>query len=97
MKVRAAEPDDLDVLVGFIAEEAREAGEHGKNPATIECGIRAGLENPSVARYWVLEDGSGVPCGSVSVTREWSDWNAFYYWWIQSIYICPEQRGQYPD
>lgn len=28
------------------------------------------------------------------VTKEWSDWNNCSYWWIQSVYVKPEYRGQ---
>ena len=28
------------------------------------------------------------------VTREWSDWRNGWWWWIQSVYIRPEFRGQ---
>ena len=27
------------------------------------------------------------------VTKEWSDWNSCNYWWIQSVYVRPEFRG----
>ena len=26
------------------------------------------------------------------LTREWSDWNNQWYWWIQSVYVMPEYR-----
>jgi GNAT superfamily N-acetyltransferase len=32
--------------------------------------------------------------GSVSVAKEWNVWNAGYYWWIQTIFLMPEYRGQ---
>ena len=28
------------------------------------------------------------------LTREWSDWNNEWYWWIQSVYVIPEFRRQ---
>jgi hypothetical protein len=31
---------------------------------------------------------------SLYVTFEWSDWHAAWYWWIQSLYVVPERRGQ---
>ena len=58
-------------------------------------GIRAGLADPNKARYWLLVDGeSGDPIGSVSIVREWSDWHAGYYWWIQSMFLLTEHRGE---
>ena len=28
------------------------------------------------------------------VTFEWSDWRNGWFWWIQSVYVNPEYRGQ---
>ena len=28
------------------------------------------------------------------MTREWSNWNAGYYWWVQSMFIEPRYRGR---
>jgi ribosomal protein S18 acetylase RimI-like enzyme len=28
------------------------------------------------------------------ITSEWSDWRDGLFWWIQSVYVTPEQRGQ---
>jgi ribosomal protein S18 acetylase RimI-like enzyme len=32
--------------------------------------------------------------GSISVVREWSNWQAGFYWWIQSLYVSPIHRGR---
>ena len=39
-------------------------------------------------------DENNTPFGNISALKEWSDWNAGYYWWIQSMYISPEYRGK---
>ena len=93
-KVRKANLDDLDQLVKFIAAEADEAEGVSKSPDTIRNGIKSGLENPDIACYWVIESADGDLIGSVSVVKEWSDWNCAFYWWIQSMYIIPNHRGQ---
>jgi ribosomal protein S18 acetylase RimI-like enzyme len=28
------------------------------------------------------------------ITYEWSDWRNGVFWWIQSVYVLPEFRGQ---
>ena len=28
------------------------------------------------------------------ITYEWSDWRNGWFWWIQSVYVLPEFRGQ---
>ncbi|MBV1907757.1 MAG: GNAT family N-acetyltransferase [Kangiellaceae bacterium] len=94
MQVRKAELKDLPFLVEFTAEEAREAEGCVKIPDTLEQGIGKALEDNSIAIYWVLTDENNNPIGSVSALREWSDWNAGFYWWIQSMYVAPTQRGK---
>jgi len=94
MSVRRAVLDDLPHLVEFTVEEAREAENSIKIPATLTKGIKKALEDDSVAMYWILSDENDHPIGSVSALKEWSDWNAGYYWWIQSMYLVPSQRGK---
>ena len=94
MKVRRAELNDLDKLVEFTAAEAREAEGDTKYMKTLADGIKAALEDGSIAMYWVLVNEDNQPVGSASALKEWSDWNAGYYWWIQSMYIRPDYRGK---
>ena len=93
-KVRNANLNDLNDLVEFIVAEANEAEGIHKSSDKILNGIKAGLENPGIARYWVLENENQDPVGSVSVVKEWSDWNCAFYWWIQSMYLLPSHRGR---
>ena len=91
--VRRATIADLERLVGFTAAEATEAEGINMSEAKIRQGVLTALKDEAVAMYWVLEDGRDV-IGQVSVVREWSDWNAGYYWWIQSMYLEPQHRGK---
>ncbi len=92
--VRKATLDDLETLVKFTAEEAKESEDIRKIPNTLKKGIKAALEDNSKSIYWVIVDENDVPFGNVSALKEWSDWNAGYYWWIQSMYIAPGFRGK---
>jgi ribosomal protein S18 acetylase RimI-like enzyme len=92
--LRRAKPDDLEAIVGFTLEEAREAEGLDKDANRIRRGVMAGLEDPSVATYWVAESRGGEIVASTSAVREWSDFNDGYYWWVQSMYILPQHRGQ---
>jgi ribosomal protein S18 acetylase RimI-like enzyme len=94
LKVRRAELNDLDKLVEFTAAEAREAEGHEKDTKTLGDGIKAALEDRSIAMYWVLLNQNNEPVGSASALKEWSDWSAGYYWWIQSMYIESDYRGK---
>jgi GNAT superfamily N-acetyltransferase len=92
--VRPATLDDLDTLVSFTLAEAQEAEGLDLVPETVRRGVRAGLEDPAVSRYWLLEGEADGPVGAISIVREWSDWQAATYWWIQSLYLEPGFRGQ---
>ena len=92
--IRPACAEDLETLVAFTLAEAREAEGEDKSPQAVDVGVRTALLDASIARYWVAEDAAGAIVGSISVVREWSDWNGGFYWWIQSVYIQPGIRGQ---
>jgi GNAT superfamily N-acetyltransferase len=92
--IRRANLADLGQLVEFTLSEAKEAEGIGKNREKARKGIRPALEDESVAVYWVVQDSRDELIGNVSVVKEWSNWNAGYYWWIQSMYIRPEHRGR---
>jgi ribosomal protein S18 acetylase RimI-like enzyme len=92
--VRRASISDLGQLVELTLREANEAEGISKNRDQVRKGIRTALEDESVAVYWVMQDSHDEVIGNVSIVREWSNWNAGYYWWIQSMYIKPEQRGR---
>ena len=92
-KVRNAKLDDLGSLVEFVIAEANEAEGIIKSSEIVLKGIKAGLENPDIARYWIIETQNGNPVGNVSVVKEWSDWNCAFYWWIQSMFLLPNYRG----
>ena len=62
----------------------------------------AGIADPSKARYFIAmhdmplagRETIGSAVGTLMVTREWSDWRNGDWWWIQSVYVVPEQRRQ---
>jgi len=91
--LRRATDSDLETIVAFTLEAAREAEGFDKDADGIRRGVLAGLENPSVATYWVVESSGGEIVASTSVVKEWSDFNGAYYWWIQSLFITPGNRG----
>jgi GNAT superfamily N-acetyltransferase len=92
--VRRARLADLDSLIHFAAEEARAAEGIEKTPATLRTGILSALKDEALALYWVLADEADRPVGVISAMKEWSNWNAGFYWWVQSLYIAPDHRGK---
>lgn len=93
LRIRRARPGDLDSLVAFAAEEARDAEGAEKAPATLRRGIAAALEDERLGMYWVLVNAADEPLGTISAVTEWSNWHAGFYWWIQSLYVIPACRG----
>ena len=51
------------------------------------------LAEPDRLRFWVAERGGRV-IGQTAITREWSDWRDGWVWWLQSVYVIAEARGQ---
>ena len=92
--VREANSEDLDVLVSFVAAEAREAEGIVLAPEILAEGISFGLKNRDLVLYWVVETRNKEVVGNISIVKEWSDWNAGFYWWVQSIYVKPAFRGK---
>ncbi len=93
ISVRDARPDDLDVIVAFNAALANETESKALDLSVLRTGIRRALEDPDRLRYWVAES-AGWVVGQSAITREWSDWRNGWLWWLQSVFVHPEHRGQ---
>lgn len=93
MNIRKALPQDLLALVGFNQAMALETENLTLDEQILTKGVSAMLSNPEKGFYLVAED-KGEILGSLMVTYEWSDWRASNYFWIQSVYIRPQNRRQ---
>ena len=68
------------------------------------AGIRVRGRRSTPGRYFqVAQPGSGFYVvakrkselvGALLITKEWSDWRNGDFWWVQSVYVVPEQRGR---
>jgi GNAT superfamily N-acetyltransferase len=96
VEIREAAPEDLEVLVRFNRAMARETEGKDLPEEVLRAGVRAGLGDPALARYFVAVAGERV-VGSLMLTTEWSDWRNGTFWWIQSVFVDPEwrRRGVY--
>ena len=90
---RAAQRSDLDVIVGFQVAMARETEDVTLDRDICTRGVAAVLDDPSRGRYYVAASNDRV-VASLLLTYEWSDWRNGMVWWIQSVYVIPEMRGQ---
>ncbi|HOX47096.1 MAG TPA: GNAT family N-acetyltransferase [Myxococcota bacterium] len=95
IRVRDAALADAERLTAWAAAMAWETERRRLDPDTLGRGVRLGLEDPARARYFVAErvgESGAVPAGTLMLTREWSDWRAGEWWWIQSVYVPPACR-----
>ena len=90
---RSAQPSDRDVIVDFQVAMARETEDVSLDRDICTRGVAAVLADPSRGRYYVAES-AGRVVASLLLTYEWSDWRNGMVWWIQSVFVIPEMRGQ---
>ena len=93
MNIRIAVPEDADSLVKFNQAMALETEGKQLNDDVLRRGVSAVFDDEKKGFYVVAED-KGRIVGGLMVTYEWSDWRNAWFWWIQSVYILPEARGQ---
>ena len=91
--IRPAALADAEIIVAYNAAMAWETEHLALDPPRLLTGVRAVLADASKAFYLVAED-AGRVVGQMMVTFEWSDWRNGVFWWIQSVYVHPEFRGQ---
>lgn len=91
--VRPAVAQDAVILARYNRYLALETERKALSAATVDAGVRALLADPNKGRYYVavLED---RVIGQMMHTREWSDWRNGDIWWLQSVYVHPDYRGQ---
>lgn len=93
MEIRKARKDDIDALIGFNEAMALETEGKKLFTGTLRKGVEAVFDDRQKGFYLVAEDG-GRAIGGLMVTYEWSDWRNAWFWWIQSVYVNPNYRGQ---
>ena len=91
MEIRIGNAGDAAAIARFQVEMALESEGLQLDLGTLQKGVNAAMSDPNKGTYVVAEaDGKAV--ASLMLTREWSDWNNCWYWWIQSVYVSPEYR-----
>ena len=93
-KVEKGTEADAGTIVEFQIDMALESEGAILDRDKILNGVRAGLSDPAKGTYYIVRTESGEIAGSLLVTKEWSDWNNCWYWWIQSVFIKLEYRRQ---
>ena len=91
--VALAGTEHAEEIARFQVDMAMESEGLALDCERVRRGVEAVLADKAKGNYVVAQiDGRVVGC--LMITREWSDWNCCWYWWIQSVYVAPNYRGQ---
>ncbi len=91
MDIKVGTKSEASAIAQFQVDMAWESEGTRLELQVLLPGVSAVMEDAEKGKYLVaMED--GVPVGSLLLTKEWSDWNNAWYWWIQSVYVAPEHR-----
>jgi GNAT superfamily N-acetyltransferase len=93
LTVRRAELADAPVIADFNVRLAEESEGLHLDPPTVYGGVLTLLKDPAKGVYYMAEV-DGAVGGQLMITYEWSDWRNGNLWWIQSVYVRHEFRGQ---
>lgn len=84
---------DIEAIAQFQVDMAMESEGTTLDKQTVSRGVTEAMNDRNRGLYLVTRKESEV-VGSLMITREWSDWNAQWYWWVQSVYVAPAHRGK---
>lgn len=93
MNIREANIRDIDELIEFNQAMAMETEAKYLETDMLAAGVAAVFDDPNKG-FYVVADSDGRIAGGLMVTFEWSDWRNKWFWWIQSVYVLPDFRGQ---
>ena len=93
LTITQGNPSDIDAIVRFQADMAMESEGTRLDMDRLTLGVSSAINDEQKGIYLVAR-ANDTPIGSLMLTREWSDWNNQWYWWIQSVYVMPEYRNQ---
>lgn len=91
--VREAVEGDAESIIEFNERMAEETEGKRLPRDVLGPGVRAVLGARSLGRYFVACRGEHV-IGQLMLTTEWSDWRNGQIWWIQSVYVRPDERAR---
>jgi len=86
VKLKKATFSDIDLLVSFQYELAKETENLLLDKKILKQGISNLLEDDAKGMYWVAEIES-QKIGCVMIQKEWSDWRNGTVFWIHSVYV----------
>ena len=84
---------DIEEIVRFQLAMAMESEGTTLDIERVVAGVTAVINDPNKGFYLVAKIAKDT-AGSLMITKEWSDWNNQWYWWVQSVYVAPEFRNK---
>ena len=93
MNIRIANRADAAALIEFNQAMALETEGKQLDATILKRGVEAVFADEKKGFYAVAESKDKI-VGGLMITFEWSDWRDKWFWWIQSVYVLPEFRGQ---
>lgn len=91
LTVRPALLSDASTLVRLNQALAQEARGERLEPTALAVGVQSVLDDPGRGFYTVVEIQNQVVAAAL-ITFEWSDWRNAWNWWLQDVYVEPDQR-----
>ena len=88
-----ATAEETETIVQFQLAMAQESEGTSLDLERLRNGVSKAMEDPAKGEYLVAKS-NGKTIASLMLTKEWSDWNAQWYLWVQSVYVLPEFRRQ---
>lgn len=96
MIIRKAKPEDLEGIVEFNIQMAKETEGIILDERIVREGVKSILDNMLIGLYLVAEKNKNdkMLCGQLLVIFEWSDWRNKNVWWIQNVYVDKKFRNK---
>jgi ribosomal protein S18 acetylase RimI-like enzyme len=88
--VRIAYKSDIDAIVNFNIEGAKESAGHMLSYESVRDGVAYSLRAPN--DFYLLCEEEGKIVGQLRVHQHWYDWYDQTFWWIEHVYVPPAHR-----
>jgi len=93
IEIRLANEFDALVISEFQIKMADETENYKLDKEIVTKGVNSVFRDPQKGKYYVATD-KDIIVASLLITHEWSDWRNSWVYWIQSVYVLSEKRGQ---
>lgn len=92
-QIQRATWEDREAIARFNQEMALETEDLQLPWDLVLSGVSRMLQDPQRGFYMLAKQHDQI-IGQLAITTEWSDWRNANFWWIQSVYVRPQNRRQ---